>query len=63
MAGQFDRTLQLINIYKQVEENIFGNTTIAKILNCSETTATSYIKKLHEELQLTETVEGAGKGK
>lgn len=54
---------KLINIYKQVGENIFGNTTIAKILNCSETTATTYIKKLHDELQLTETVEGTGKGK
>lgn len=54
---------KLIQIYDSVGENVFGNSTVAEILHCSETTATSYIKRLHDELQVTEMVEGSGKGK
>lgn len=42
---------------------VFGNSRIIEILNCSETTATKYIKLLYEELKITLLVEGAGKGK
>ena len=54
---------KLIQIYDSVGEIVFGNSTVAEILHCSETTATSYIKRLHDELQVTEMVEGSGKGK
>lgn len=53
----------LIKIYEAVGTEIFGNSKIMDILNCSETTATKYIKRMYEELQITVLVEGVGKGK
>ena len=53
----------LIRIYEGTETEVFGNSRVADILDCSGVTATSYIKKLYEELKLIVPVEGAGKGK
>lgn len=54
---------KLVRIYSEIGTEVFGNSRIIGILNCSETTATKYIKLLHEELKITLLVEGAGKGK
>ena len=54
---------KLIRIYSEIGTEVFGNSRIIEILNCSETTATKYIKLLYEELKITMLVEGAGKGK
>ena len=53
----------LIRIYEEIRTEVFGNSRVARILNCSGVTATSYIRKLFEELKLIAPVEGAGKGK
>ena len=53
----------IIRIYEEVGTEIFGNSRIVEILDCSETTATTYINRMYEELQITVMVEGAGKGK
>lgn len=53
----------LIRIYEEVGTEVFGNSRIVEILDCSETTATKYINRMYEELQITVMVEGAGKGK
>ena len=53
----------LIRIYEQIKTEVFGNSQVAGILGCSGVTATSYIRKLFEELELIVPVEGAGKGK
>ena len=42
---------------------VFGNSRIVEILGCSEVTATSYIKKMENELKIIVPVEGMGKGK
>ncbi len=54
---------KLIQIYENVGKEVFGNAKVADILHCSETTATTYIKRLHNELEVTELVQGTGKGK
>lgn len=53
----------IIRIYDEVGTEVFGNSRIVEILGCSETTATKYINRMYEELQITVMVEGAGKGK
>lgn len=53
----------LITIYNEIGTEVFGNSGIVKILGCSETTATNYINRMYEELQITAMVEGMGKGK
>lgn len=53
----------LIKIYDGVGSEVFGNSRVAEILKCSETTATKYIERLYEDLQIIVKVEGAGKGK
>lgn len=52
----------MLRIYETIGEEVFGNTKIAGILNCSETTATTYIKKL-KKLGIIVQIEGLGKGK
>lgn len=54
------------NLHKIYNSNctmVFGNSDVMKTLGCSETTATSYLKKLCDELQVIVPVSGAGKGK
>ena len=53
----------MIHIYEQFGTEVFGNSKIVEILQCSETTATSYIKKMCDELHIINVVEGNGKGK
>jgi len=53
----------LIRIYEEIGTNVFGNSQVVELLQCSGVTATSYIKKLYETLKLIAPVEGAGKGK
>ena len=54
---------KLIRIFEQLGTEVFGNSKIVEVLGCSETTATSYIKKMSEELHIIHAVEGNGKGK
>ena len=54
---------KLIKIFECLGAEIFGNSKIAEVLGCSETTATSYIKKMYNELNIISAVEGSGKGK
>jgi predicted HTH transcriptional regulator len=53
----------LLTIYNNLQSTVFGNADIMRVLDCSETTATLYLKKLSEELQLTVAINGQGKGK
>ena len=50
-------------LYNTIGTEIFGNTRIMEILKCSESTATTYIKRLSKELEVVVPVEGQGKGK
>lgn len=54
---------KLIRIFEQVGSEVFGNSKITEILGCSEVTATSYIKRLYDDLHVICAVEGSGKGK
>lgn len=54
---------RMIKIYESVGNEVFGNQRITEILKCSETTATSYIKKMGQGLKVIVPVEGKGKGK
>lgn len=65
MNSKFSSSVKdkLIAIYEGVGYEIFGNLRVIEILGCSETTATSYIKKLYKDLELIAVVEGMGKGK
>lgn len=50
-------------LYNTIGTEIFGNTRIMEILKCSESTATTYIKRLNKEIGVIVPVEGQGKGK
>ena len=54
---------KMIQIFEQIGTEVFGNSKVVKVLGCSEATATTYIKKMHDELQIIHAVEGNGKGK
>ena len=54
---------KLIQIYEQIGPEVFGNSRIVEVLGCSEPTATSYIKRMCNELHIIRAVEGRGKGK
>ena len=53
----------MIQIYEQLSTEVLGNSKIVEVLGCSEVTATSYIKKMCDELHILHAVEGSGKGK
>ncbi len=53
----------LLLIYRTLSQFTFGNSDVAKTLNCSETTATKYISKLKDGLGIILPVEGKGKAK
>ncbi len=53
----------MVLIYDSFGTEIFGNSQIVQVLHCSEVTATTYIRRLHDELQLIAPVSGQGKGK
>ena len=50
-------------LYNTIGTEVFGNTRVMEILNCSESTATTYIKRLNKNLEAIAPVEGQGKGK
>ena len=52
----------LLKIYNKLGDIVFGNKDIAELLNCSDTTATKYIKKLIK-LKVAKKVAGIGAGK
>ena len=54
---------KLIQIFEQLGAEVFGNSKIVEVLGCSETTATTYIKRMCDELHIIHAVEGIGKGK
>ena len=53
----------LIQIFEQLGSEMFGNSRIVEILGCSEPTATSYVKRMRDNLHIIHAVEGSGKGK
>ena len=53
----------ILKICGMIGTDVFGNSRIVEILGCSEVTATSYIKKMENELKIIVPVEGMGKGK
>ena len=52
----------MIKLYDSINGEVFGNSQITSILKCSETTATSYVRKL-VETGVIKKVTGLGKGK
>ena len=52
----------LLRIYEEVRNEVFGNSRIIQTINCSEVTATSYIKRI-SELGIIADISGQGKGK
>lgn len=53
----------IIMIFDEIQNEVFGNQEIIEILKCSPNTATSYIKKMYEDMHIVEKVVGNGKGK
>ena len=53
----------LLTLYDNLQSTVFGNADVMRILGCSESTATFYLKKLHDELELAAVIHGQGKGK
>ena len=53
----------MISLYETIGTEIFGNSRIVEILGCSEVTATSYLKRMKDELMIIVPVKGMGKGK
>ena len=52
-----------LKLYEEIGTEIFGNSRVVEILGCSEVTATSYLKRMEDELKIIVPVEGMGKGK
>lgn len=55
--------INLIELQNSLKGTVFGNSEVMKVLGCSETTATWYIKKMRDELEIIVPVRGAGKGR
>lgn len=53
----------VIRLREVIGTEVFGNSRIVAVLGCSEVTATSYIKRMHKDLQIVAPVNGMGKGK
>ena len=53
----------ILKLYEEIGTEIFGNSRVVEILGCSEVTATSYLKRMENELKIIVPVEGMGKGK
>ncbi len=52
----------MLKLFSFLEFNVFSNSRIREILNCTEMTATSYIRRF-DELGIIRKVDGLGKGK
>lgn len=55
--------INVIRLREVIGTEVFGNSRIVAVLGCSEVTATSYIKRMHKDLQIAAPVNGMGKGK
>lgn len=53
----------ILKLYDGIGTEVFGNSRVVEILECSEVTATSYLKRMENELGIIVPVEGMGKGK
>ena len=53
----------ILKLYEEVRTEIFGNSRVVEILGCTEATATSYLKRMENELKIIVPVQGMGKGK
>ncbi|MBE5848562.1 MAG: hypothetical protein E7298_00160 [Lachnospiraceae bacterium] len=53
----------VLKLYEEIGTEVFGNSRVVEILGCSEVTATSYLKRMGNELKIIIPVEGMGKGK
>lgn len=53
----------VIRLREVIGTEVFGNSRIVAVLGCSEATATTYIKRMHEDLKIAAPVNGMGKGK
>ena len=64
MNSGYSKTIKqnLLRIYEEVRSEVFGNALIVQTINCSEVTATSYIKRMIE-LGIITDISGQGKGK
>jgi predicted HTH transcriptional regulator len=52
----------VLKLYEKIGTEVFGNSRVVEILGCSEVTATSYLKRMEDELKIIVPVEGMGKG-
>lgn len=52
-----------LKLYEKIGTEVFGNSRVVEILGCSEVTATSYLKRMENEMKIIVPVEGMGKGK
>ena len=53
----------ILKLYEEIGTEVFGNSRVVEILACSEVTATSYLKRMEDELKIIVPVEGMGKRK
>lgn len=53
----------ILKLYEKIGTEVFGNSRVVEILDCSGVTATSYLKRMENELKIIVPVEGMGKGK
>ena len=53
----------VLKLYEEIGTEVFGNSRVVEILGCSEVTATSYLKRMEDEMMIIVPVEGMGKGK
>ena len=65
MDSKYSKTIKqnIIKLFEEIGTEVFGNSRVVEILGCSEVTATSYLKRMENELKVTIPVEGMGKGK
>ena len=61
----YSRTIKqnIMKLQEKLGNEVFGNSRVSQILDCSESTATDYIKRMSNELQVIVPVDGMGKGK
>ena len=53
----------ILKLYEEMGTEVFGNSRVVETLDCSEVTATTYLKRMEDELKIIVPVEGMGKGK
>ena len=53
----------ILKLHEKIGTEVFGNSRIVQLLDCSEVTATTYIKRMDRDLKIIVPVDGMGKGK